>query len=155
MASFNRKPKSIIQHRKLLKMAYIWFWVHWLAEHAPKSANCQFAKFGCFSSSNLFFYHFHFFFFFWQNIKFPQQNFNQSENRIANKKLSVELVVFQRDILNILNNIVTLLRPYHLPKHYMYKHYKHYKHYMYTYVYTIFIIIFITAQRPKAFWLEI
>ena len=25
-------------------MTYIWFWVHWLAEHAPKSGICLFSK---------------------------------------------------------------------------------------------------------------
>ena len=25
-------------------MSYIGFWLHWLAEHAPKSAICQFTK---------------------------------------------------------------------------------------------------------------
>ena len=25
-------------------MSYIGFWVHWLAEHAPKSVICQFIK---------------------------------------------------------------------------------------------------------------
>ena len=25
-------------------MTYIWFWVHWLAEHAPKSGICLFTK---------------------------------------------------------------------------------------------------------------
>ena len=25
-------------------MSYIWFWVHWLAEHTPKSSKYQFIK---------------------------------------------------------------------------------------------------------------
>ena len=43
----------------------------------------------CFSSRNWCFYHFHVFF--WWTIKFSQQNINQSELGISNKKLSVEL----------------------------------------------------------------
>ena len=27
-------------------MTYTWFWVHWLAEHAPKSLKYRFTKFG-------------------------------------------------------------------------------------------------------------
>ena len=27
-------------------MVYIWFWVHWLADHAPKSVKNRFYKFG-------------------------------------------------------------------------------------------------------------
>ena len=38
--------------------------------------------------ANLCYYHFHFFF--WWSIEFPQQNINQSETEIGNKKLSVE-----------------------------------------------------------------
>ena len=45
-ASFNKKPKSTIEHRKLVKMAYISFWLHWLTEHAPKSVKYRFTKFG-------------------------------------------------------------------------------------------------------------
>ena len=47
------------------------------------------AFFICFSSKQLRFYHFHFFF--WYSIKFPQQNINQSETGIGDKKLSLEL----------------------------------------------------------------
>ena len=43
----------------------------------------------CFSSKKLCFYHFHLFF--WWNIKVPQQNINQSETTIGDKKLSMEL----------------------------------------------------------------
>ena len=43
---FNIKPKSTIQHWKWAKITYIWFWVHWLAEHAPKFDQYRFIKFG-------------------------------------------------------------------------------------------------------------
>ena len=45
--------------------------------------------FCCFLFKYLRFYHFHFFF--WQSIKFEQQNINQSETGIDDKKLSMEL----------------------------------------------------------------
>ena len=41
-----KKLKSTIKERKTVKMTYISFWVHWLTEHAPKSAKYQFTKFG-------------------------------------------------------------------------------------------------------------
>ena len=44
--SFNKNSKSTIQDRKLVKMAYIWFWVHCLAEHVPKPVKYRFSKFG-------------------------------------------------------------------------------------------------------------
>ena len=51
-----------------------------------------------FLSQNLCFYHFHFFFFsfffFWWSIELPKQNINQSETRISDKKLSVELYIY-------------------------------------------------------------
>ena len=34
-----------MKRRKKAKMSYIWFSMHWLSEHTPKSANYQFAKF--------------------------------------------------------------------------------------------------------------
>ena len=40
------KTKSTIKQRKIVKISYFWFWVHWLAEHAPNSAKYQFIKFG-------------------------------------------------------------------------------------------------------------
>ena len=33
-----------MKRRKREEMSYISFWVHWVAEHAPKSAICQFTK---------------------------------------------------------------------------------------------------------------
>ena len=47
--------------------------------------------FFCFSSKKLCFYRFHFFF--WWNTKFLQQNINQPETGIGDKKLPVELYV--------------------------------------------------------------
>ena len=41
-----KKTKSTIKQRKIVKISYFWFWVHWLAEHAPNSAKYQFIKFG-------------------------------------------------------------------------------------------------------------
>ena len=43
--SFKKKPRRTIKQRKTAKMTYIWFWVHWLAEHAPKYAQYQFTRF--------------------------------------------------------------------------------------------------------------
>ena len=43
-ASFNKKPNSNTSQWKVAKMTYIWFWVHWLAEHTPKSGQYKFAK---------------------------------------------------------------------------------------------------------------
>ena len=31
---------------KTVRMSYTWFWVHWLAEHAPKSVQQIFSKLG-------------------------------------------------------------------------------------------------------------
>ena len=45
----------------------------------------------CFSYKKMCFHHFHFFF--WCSIEFLQHNINQSETRIGDKKLSVELYV--------------------------------------------------------------
>ena len=45
-ASFNKKQKSTIEHRKWAKMTYIWFWVYWLAEYAHKSVKYRSTKFG-------------------------------------------------------------------------------------------------------------
>ena len=45
-ASFNKKTSNFIQHKKWAKLTYIWFWVQWLAEHAPKTGKCRFNKFG-------------------------------------------------------------------------------------------------------------
>ena len=42
---FRKKPKSTMKRRKRAKIFYIWFWVHWLPDHAPKSGKYQFAKF--------------------------------------------------------------------------------------------------------------
>ena len=47
----------------------------------------------CFPSKKLCFYHFHFSF--WWSIKFPQQNIHQSETRIGDRKLWLELYVAQ------------------------------------------------------------
>ena len=44
-ASFNKKPNSSTPQWTVAKMTYIWFWAHWLAEHAPKSGKYQFAKY--------------------------------------------------------------------------------------------------------------
>ena len=46
----------------------------------------------CFSLKNVCFFHFHFLF--WWSIEFLQQNINQSETWIGDKKLSVELYVW-------------------------------------------------------------
>ena len=43
--SFKKKIKSTIQHRKWVKITCIWFWVHWLAEHIPKSSKSRFIRF--------------------------------------------------------------------------------------------------------------
>ena len=43
--SFIKNPKSTIQHWKWAEMTYICFWMHWLAEHAPKSGKYRFTKF--------------------------------------------------------------------------------------------------------------
>ena len=53
MASLNIKPKSTIQYRKWAKITDIWFWVHLLAEHGPKSDKYRFAKFGQLTEENL------------------------------------------------------------------------------------------------------
>ena len=37
---------SITKERKTGKMTYIWFWVHSLAQHAPKSPKYPIIKFG-------------------------------------------------------------------------------------------------------------
>ena len=41
---FKQKPKSIVKQGKTLEKPNIWFWVHCLAKHAPKSAKDQFTK---------------------------------------------------------------------------------------------------------------
>ena len=41
-----KNPKRIIQQRKTAGMSYIWFWVQWLVEHAPKSVQYKFTKLG-------------------------------------------------------------------------------------------------------------
>ena len=33
-------------------MSYMWFWVHWLVEHTPKSVKYRFAKFGYLTGSD-------------------------------------------------------------------------------------------------------
>ena len=43
-ASFNKKPSSSTQQWIVAKMTHIWFWVHWLAEHTPKSGQYKFTK---------------------------------------------------------------------------------------------------------------
>ena len=45
-ASFKKKPRTTIKQSKTKTMPYIWFWVHWLAEHAPKFVQYQFNKLG-------------------------------------------------------------------------------------------------------------
>ena len=42
--SFNKKTKRTIKQRKTTRMPYIWFWVHWFAEYAPKSVKHHFTK---------------------------------------------------------------------------------------------------------------
>ena len=39
-----RKNQGGPSNRKTTRMLYIRFWVHWLAEHAPKSVKYQFTK---------------------------------------------------------------------------------------------------------------
>ena len=34
--SFNKKPKSTIQQTNPAKITYIFSWVNWMADHAPK-----------------------------------------------------------------------------------------------------------------------
>ena len=41
-----RKNQGRLSNRKAARMSYICFWMHWLAERAPKSAKDQFTKFG-------------------------------------------------------------------------------------------------------------
>ena len=43
-ASFNKKPNSSTPQWTVAKMTYIWFWVHWLAEHTPKSGQYKFTN---------------------------------------------------------------------------------------------------------------
>ena len=64
--------------------------------------------------------------FFWRNIKFSQQNINQSEIRIGDKKLSVKLMYVWHQII---------------PENAMHKSY---------YVYTLASIIFILYVRGRA-----
>ena len=40
------KKKRTVKRRKTAPMCLIWFWVHWLVEHPPKSVKYRFAKFG-------------------------------------------------------------------------------------------------------------
>ena len=42
--SFKQKSKITMKQRQTVKMSLIWFWVHWLAEHTPKSSKDQFTK---------------------------------------------------------------------------------------------------------------
>ena len=51
--SFHKKPKSTIKERKTAKMTYIWFSVHSLAGHAPKSPKYKIIKFGRLTARNL------------------------------------------------------------------------------------------------------
>ena len=44
--AFQKKAKSNTERRKKAKKSYIWFWVHWLPEHAPTSAKYQFTEYG-------------------------------------------------------------------------------------------------------------
>ena len=83
----------IISHRlNILCISKFWSMLH----HGPlwrvQGKECYFMfkftflwLFCCFSSKNLCFYHFRFFF--WWSIKFSQQNINQSETGIDDKKL--------------------------------------------------------------------
>ena len=41
-----KNPKRTIQQRKTAGMSYIWFWVQWLVEHAPKFVQYKFNKLG-------------------------------------------------------------------------------------------------------------
>ena len=47
-----KKKQSTIKRRKTAKMPYIWFWVHWLAEHAPNSDQYQFTKLGLLAATD-------------------------------------------------------------------------------------------------------
>ena len=49
---FLKKKQSTIKRRKTAKMPYIWFWVHWLAEHAPNSDQYQFTKLGLLAATD-------------------------------------------------------------------------------------------------------
>ena len=44
--SFKKKPRRNIKHKKNARIPYVWFWVHWLAEHTPKCVKYQFTKLG-------------------------------------------------------------------------------------------------------------
>ena len=57
----------------------------------------------CFSSKNSCFNHFHFLF--WWSIKFLQQNINQSETRIGDTKLSLELWKWWKALDGSIGNI--------------------------------------------------
>ena len=37
-ASFKKEARSAIEQKKTAIRVYIWFWVHWLTEHTPKSS---------------------------------------------------------------------------------------------------------------------
>ena len=43
-ASFEKKPRRAVNQRKTAWLSFIWFCVHWLAEHAPKSVKYRFTK---------------------------------------------------------------------------------------------------------------
>ena len=45
-SALRKKPRRTIKQTKTTRMHYIWFWVHWLVEHAPKPVQYQFTKLG-------------------------------------------------------------------------------------------------------------
>ena len=97
-AHYEYVPLIISYHLHFLCISKIWSMLH----HGPvgqfQSKECYYmltytflAYFSCFSAKFMYFYHFHIFL--WWSIKSPQQNINQWESRIDEKKLLAELYV--------------------------------------------------------------
>ena len=90
-------PRTISYHLYFLRICKVWSMLHqgqWNEFRIKKAILCLYILFSLFFSffiKKLCFYYFHFFS--WWSIKFPQQNINQSETRIGDEKLSVELYV--------------------------------------------------------------
>ena len=45
-ASYQKRSNNTMKRRKRAKISFMWFWVFWLWEHAPKSVKHQFNKLG-------------------------------------------------------------------------------------------------------------
>ena len=89
-------PLTISYYLYFLRISKVWSMLYHGSVGPVQSKNSYFmftytlfGIFCCFSSKKMCFYNFHDFFR-W-NIKFPQQNINQSETGIGHKKLSMEL----------------------------------------------------------------